>query len=254
VATGPAASRFAVGADVYGIKSATDKAGGALAEYATVPEAQLAARPSSLSPAQAASLPLAGLTALQALDAARVKAGDRVLVTAAAGGVGSLAVQLAVARGATVVGTCGPRNVDFVKSIGCADALDYTRGPLAPQLADGGGFDVVLDMMGGAVEAETIKLASRPGARFQSVLNSGTSALAIAGAKVRQWVGAGPKYGVTILSVKRAGDGLRQFNDLVAAAKLAPVVAGAPRPLEEAGAAFEELKAGHVRGKLVVEV
>lgn len=255
VAVGPGVTGFAANDRVYGIKNATAPLG-TLAEFVSVPVSGLVKTPASLTDAQAAALPLAGLTALQALDAARVAEGDAVLITAAAGGVGSLAVQLATARGARVVGTCGPANLDFVTSLG-ATPLDYTRGPLAANAPAGvipeGGFDAVIDVMGGAVEDEVYALTKKTG-RFQSVLNSGTSLVAIVKRKARSLLGRGPAYGVTILNVGRASEGLRGFNDLLAANKLKPIVAEPLRKLDDAEQAFADLKAGHTRGKIVFEV
>ena len=93
-----------------------------------VKDDQQAPLPAGLGFDEAASLPLAGLTAWQALDAAKVAPGDHVLITAGAGGVGSLAVQLAKARGARVTATCGPKNVDFVRGLGADEVVDYTKG------------------------------------------------------------------------------------------------------------------------------
>lgn len=255
VAVGPGVTGFAPNDRVYGIKTATAQLG-TLAEYVAVPATGLVKTPASLTDAQAAALPLAGLTALQALDAARVAEGDSVLITAAAGGVGSLAVQLASARGARVVGTCGPANLDFVKSLG-ATPLDYTRGPLAANAPAGvipeGGFDAVIDVMGGAVEDEVYALTKKTG-RFQSVLNSGTTISRVVKGKVRALLGRGPAHGVTILSVGRAADGLRGFNDLLAANKLKPIVSEPLRKLDDAEQAFKDLAAGHTRGKIVFEL
>ena len=255
VAVGAGVSEFAVDDAVYGIVSATAPLG-TLAEYVAVPTSGLVHRPPALPPTDAASLPLAGLTALQALDAARVARGDTVLVTAAAGGVGSLAVQLVVARGARVVGTAGGKNQAFVKELG-ATPLDYTKGPLAANASPGvipeGGFDAVIDVMGGAVEDEVYALTAKKG-RFQSILNSGTSVPKIVKGKARALLGAGPKYGVTVLSVSHAAEGLKGFNDLVAAGKLRAIVSAPLRKLDDAEAAFADLKAGHTRGKIVFEV
>jgi len=263
VESSPAGSRFAKGAKVYGIKSATDPQG-TLAEFVAVPESQLAPIPPSLSFEEAASLPLAGLTALQALRSASVKAGDRVLVTAAAGGVGSLALQLA--RGEfgceQIVGTCGPKNLAFVKTeLGASEAFDYSAPgkTLANSFSSSsasGAFDVVVDMMGGATELDALKATKNKkiGGRFASVLNSGTSAKSVASGFLNSVLGKGPAYSVTILSVKDAGSKLEGvFNKLVEEKKLKPVVAKV-RPLEEAAAAFAELEAGHSRGKQVLKI
>lgn len=265
VEASPAGSRFAKGSKVYGIKSATDPQG-TLAEFVAVPESQLAPIPASLSLEQAAALPLAGLTALQALRTAAVKPTDRVLVTAAAGGVGSLAVQLARWEFGCedVVGTCGPKNLDFVeKELGASEAFDYTApgktlentfGPPSPSPSSP--FDVTVDLVGGATEADALKATKtkKLGGRFASILNSGTSARSVASGLLGALSGRGPAYSVTVLSVKDAGQKLEAvFNRLVEEGKLKPVVAKV-RPLEEALDAFAELEAGHTRGKQVLKV
>ncbi len=114
------------------------------AEYVTAPAAHMARAPDSLTDPQAAALPLAGLTAWQALvDVARVSQGDRVLVQAAAGGVGHLAVQIAKARGAHVVGTARAEKHDFLRELGVAEPIDYTAGPIESAISD---IDVALDL------------------------------------------------------------------------------------------------------------
>ncbi|MET8911433.1 NAD(P)-dependent alcohol dehydrogenase [Micromonospora sp. NPDC004551] len=122
------------------------EANGAFAEYVCVPETQVAAKPANLTPQQAAALPLAGSTALMGLrDVARVEPGHRVLVNGASGGVGTLAVQLAMAFGATVTGVCSTRNVDLVRSLGADHVVDYTRDDFA---RDTRRYDVVFDLVG----------------------------------------------------------------------------------------------------------
>ncbi|WP_320064264.1 NAD(P)-dependent alcohol dehydrogenase [Micromonospora sp. RTGN7] len=121
-------------------------ANGAFAEYVCVPEALVARKPGNLTPQQAAALPLAGVTALMGLcDVGQVEPGHRVLVNGASGGVGTLAVQLAKALGATVTGVCSTRNVDLVRSLGADHVVDYTRDDFTH---DAGRHDVVFDLVG----------------------------------------------------------------------------------------------------------
>ncbi|WP_422735436.1 NAD(P)-dependent alcohol dehydrogenase [Micromonospora sp. WMMD729] len=142
----------AVGTDVRDIRPGDavfgdlGDANGAFAEYACVPRTQVAALPANLTPEQAAALPLAGSTALMGLcDVGRVEPGQRLLVNGASGGVGTLAVQLGKALGATVTGVCSTRNVDLVRSLGADDVVDYRRD----DFADGRHrHDVVLDLVG----------------------------------------------------------------------------------------------------------
>ncbi|SCF46835.1 NADPH:quinone reductase [Micromonospora matsumotoense] len=120
-------------------------ANGAFAEYVCVPAGLVAPMPVNLTAPQAAALPLAGVTALQGLrDAGRVGPGQRVLVNGASGGVGTLAVQLARALGATVTGVCSTRNVDLVRSLGADHVVDYTR----EDFTHGVRHDVLFDLVG----------------------------------------------------------------------------------------------------------
>ncbi|TDB99409.1 NAD(P)-dependent alcohol dehydrogenase [Micromonospora fluostatini] len=121
-------------------------ANGAFAEYVRVPATLVAPQPANLTSQQAAALPLAGVTALMGLsDVGQVQPGQRVLVNGASGGVGTLAVQLATALGATVTGVCSTRNVDLVRSLGVDHVVDYTRGDFT---RDGRRHDLVFDLVG----------------------------------------------------------------------------------------------------------
>jgi len=131
---------FKVGDAVFG------EIGGGYAEYTTSPERRLALKPDNISFEEAAAVPIAGLTALQALrDKGGLKSGDRVLVNGASGGVGTYAVQIAKASGATVVGVCSTRNVELVSSIGADRVIDYTTGSY---LDDDERYDIIVDTVG----------------------------------------------------------------------------------------------------------
>lgn len=138
-------SRFAVGDRVFGMPWFPRLARG-YAEFATSPARQLARTPDALTDEQAAGLPLAGLTAWQSLvDVAGVEEGDRVLVHAAAGGVGHLAVQIAKARGAYVIGTARADKHDFLRKLGIDEPIDYTTTPFEEAVSE---IDIVLDGVG----------------------------------------------------------------------------------------------------------
>jgi NADPH:quinone reductase-like Zn-dependent oxidoreductase len=142
----PDVTRFAPGDRVFGMPWFPRVAGG-YAEYATSPARQLARTPDALTDEQAGGLPLAGLTAWQALvEVAEVGEGTRVLIHAAAGGVGHLAVQIAKARGAYVIGTAREAKHDFLRELGVDEPIDYTAGPFEEAVSD---VDVVLDLIGG---------------------------------------------------------------------------------------------------------
>lgn len=140
-AVGRNVTRFAPGDAAFGASG-----GGAFAEYACAPEPRLAKKPASVSFEDAASVNVAGRTALQGLrDVAGVKGGHKVLINGASGGVGTFAVQIARWMGADVTGVCSTRNLDLVRSLGADKAIDYTREDFAK---DGERYDVIYDLVG----------------------------------------------------------------------------------------------------------
>ena len=146
VEAGPRVTRFSPGDEVFGLLWFPRQAG-AYGEYVTAPARQFARKPAGLGMVEAGALPMAGLTAWQTLvDVAGIGAGSKVLVTAAAGGVGHLAAQIAHARGAIVTGTARAAKHDFLASLGVDDAVDYTRVEVGRTVRD---QDVVLDLLGG---------------------------------------------------------------------------------------------------------
>ena len=166
VAVGDAVTRFHVGNDVFGIGK------GSFAQFAAAKESKLARMPTNLRFDQAAAIAVSGLTALQAVcDVGRVEAGHRVLIIGASGGVGTFAVQIAKAMGATVTGVCSSTKVDLVRSLGADHVIDYKAGPVvkglaaAAQAVGKGGIDVYFDNVGGEHLDAAFALA-RQNARF----------------------------------------------------------------------------------------
>jgi len=209
--------------------------GGTLAELVSVPVRTAAHKPSGVSFEEAAALPLAGLTALQSVRRSGLVAGQTVLVHAASGGVGSFATQLAVLAGAKVVGTAGAANQDYVRSLG-AEAIEHGDGLVERARAlVPGGFDVVLDYVGGAALDTTAELL-RPGGSVVSITD-----------------GRAVHYGGQSIWVRPDHDGLTELAGLVADGRLTVSLAGT-YPLEQAVDAYRELEGGHVRGKLVVRL
>lgn len=154
VAIGPDVTRFGLGDEVFGI------ARGAFAQYAVARQDKLAHKPPTVSFPQAAAIPVSGLTALRALDATGVRAGQSVLVIGASGGVGTYAVQLAVASGATVTGVASGAKAQLVKDLGAAHVLDYAH----QDFTDGSRtFDVVLDIGGMTPIARLRRALTRAG-------------------------------------------------------------------------------------------
>lgn len=159
-AVGPGVTRFEVGDEVFGMPRFPSEAA-AYADYVTAPSRHLAVKPSRLSHVQAAGLPLAGLTGWQALvTVAGIAAGQRVLIPAAAGGVGHLAVQIAKARGAYVIGTASAAKHGFVKGLGADEVIDYRTTDVGAQVAD---VDVLLATVAGQIRELAGTLV--PGAR-----------------------------------------------------------------------------------------
>lgn len=238
---GRATSIFAVGDEVLGMPWFPRPAN-AYAEYVTAPARQFVRKPAKLSHAEAAGLPLAGLTAWQGLvDVANVQPGQRVLVTAAAGGVGHLAVQIAKARGAYVLGTARAAKHAFLDSLGVDEAIDYTSVDVADTARD---VDVVFDLIGGANSVELTRTVARGGLIIP--VPGGVSA-ELAEAAAERGVRTSP------LLVEPDHAGLVALVDLVEKDRL-KVVVEQSFPLADAAKAHEVGEAGRVVGKLVLTV
>jgi NADPH:quinone reductase-like Zn-dependent oxidoreductase len=231
-AAGPAVVDFAPGDEVFGYVRRDDVQWGTTAEFTPAPQRCLAAKPASLSFAEAGALPLAGLTAYQALtEALDVGEGDRVLVHRAAGGVGFFAVQIAVALGAHVIGTAGPKNHGFLRDAGAAEVLDYSAGPISGQLSEP--VDAVLDLVGGDTLADAPKQVRDP-ARIASVVDPGVLEL-------------GGRY----VFVRPDSHDLEELARLADDGQLRVPIARA-FDLDHVADAHRLVAGGHVRGKVVV--
>jgi NADPH:quinone reductase-like Zn-dependent oxidoreductase len=231
-AVGPAVVAFRPGDEVFGYVRRDDVQWGTTAELVPAPQRCLAHKPDSLSFAEAGALPLAGLTAYQALtEALDVGEGDRVLVHRASGGVGFFAVQIAVALGAHVIGTASPRNHGFLRDAGAAETLDYSAGPISGQLGEP--VDAVLDLVGGDTLADAPKQVRDP-ARIVSIVD--TSVLDLGGRYV---------------FVRPDTHDLEELARMADAGQLRVPIAKA-FPLEQVAEAQRLVAGGHVRGKVVV--
>jgi NADPH:quinone reductase-like Zn-dependent oxidoreductase len=204
---------------------------GAYAEYVAVAAEALAPKPSRLDHVHAAALPTAALTAFQAL--AQVRSGQRVLIHAAAGGVGHLAVQIAKARGAHVIGTARAENHSFLRELGADELVDYTAVDFTRAVRD---VDVVYDLVGGDYGSRSLEVLTPDGVLLDAVGND-----ASADARNRRFY------------VTPSGDDLRQIGELVDAGRLRVHVAQV-LPLEDAVKAHELSETGRVRGKIVLTV
>jgi NADPH:quinone reductase-like Zn-dependent oxidoreductase len=231
---GPAVVDFAAGDEVFGYVRRDDVQWGTTAEFVPAPQRCLAHKPASLSFAEAGALPLAGLTAYQALtEVLDVQEGDRVLVHRASGGVGFNAVQIAVALGAHVIGTASPKNHGFLTDAGAAEVLDYSAGPISGQLSEP--VDAVLDLVGGDTLADAPNQVRDP-ARIASVVDPGVRDL-------------GGRY----VFVRPDAHDLEELGRMADAGQLRVPIAKA-FPLEQTADAHRLLAGGHVRGKVVVTV
>ncbi|MFG3101383.1 NADP-dependent oxidoreductase [Streptomyces sp. NPDC048182] len=238
VATGEHAGRFAAGDEVFGMPRFPAPAG-AYAEYAVAPEAELSRKPAGLGHHLAATAPMVGLTAWQSLfEHGRLTAGQRVLVSGAAGGVGHIAVQLAVDAGARVVGTASPGNHAFVLGLGAEQAVDHRTDRLRDAVGE---VDLVVDPMGGPSLL-----------RLLDVVRTGGTVVTLKGEDPEFRTRAaerGVRAGFTY--VRPDAGVLDRVAELLAEGRVVPEVQRVFR-LEEAARAHEFGEAGHVRGRLVL--
>jgi NADPH:quinone reductase-like Zn-dependent oxidoreductase len=228
---------FKVGDEVYGMPLFPGLAK-TYADYMVAPASELAKKPANISHSEAAALPLVALTAYQGLEVINLTAGEKMLVHAAAGGVGHVAVQLAKARGAKVIGTASARNHDFLKSLGVDETIDYTETPFESVVKN---VAAVFDCVGGEVLPRSF-----------SVLRSGGRLVTIAGQPPEDLA---KKHGVQAfrILVKPDRAGLEVIKSLVEKGQVKPVVT-AESPLEDIAKAHDLVAEGHVRGKVVVRL
>src|SRR5580704_16986691 len=233
---GPGAARFKRGDEVY--VSLEVGAGGGYAEYVVAKETIVAEKPGTLNHVQAASVPVAGLTAWQALfEVAQLRAGQKVLIHAAAGGVGNFAVQLAKAKGAYVIGTASSKNQAFLGELGVDKAVDYQKTRFEDVVQDA---DVVLDTVGGDTQERSFK-ALKKGGILVSIVQPPSQELAA-------------KYGVRALFYggHPSSSNLAEIARLIDSGKVKTVVETV-LPLAEARRAHELSESGHARGKIVLK-
>jgi NADPH:quinone reductase-like Zn-dependent oxidoreductase len=224
---------------------------GSFADYAAAREDRLVPKPAALSFEQAAVVAVSGLAAIKGLHAGRIAAGQKVLIIGASGGVGTYAVQLAKASGATVTGVCSTAKIDLVRSIGADQVIDYTR----EDFADGRQhYDLILDI-GGNSGLSRLRRALTP---------KGT--LVIAGSEGAKWTGVGRQLRALALSPvvpqrltmyvsstnKRQAD-LQALRQHIEAGHLKPIV-GKTYPLPEVPEAIRHFEGGRAYGKIAITV
>jgi NADPH:quinone reductase len=257
-AVGEGVTGFRPGDEVYGMTGGIAGVPGSLAEYAAVDAALLALKPKNLSMRQAAALPLVLITAWEGLvDRAQVGPGKTVLIHGGAGGVGHIAVQLAVARGAQVFSTVTPGRDELIEGYG-AVPIDYTRLSVEEYMLEytgGEGFDIVLDTVGGAVLDTSFKAAKRYTGHVVSILGWGSHSLAPLSFRGATYSGVFTLYPL-ISGKARAhhGEILREAGKLAEAGLLLPLLHNRRFTLDTIAEAYDAMGSHGVAGKLVVDV
>ena len=249
-AVGKDATQFKPGDEVFGISR------GSLAEYAVTPERALVIKPPSVSFEQAASVPLAGLTALQGLRKGKIQPGQKVLINGATGGVGTFAVQIAKSFGAEVTAVCSTRNVDLVQSIGADHVINYTKEDFTKSDQR---YDVIFDNVCNHSFFERRRVLNPRGICILAGMGG-------AGVKGGEAIGriAGNLFTARGLSsftdqkfvnymTKMSKDDLIMLGDLIQTGKVRPVIERI-YTLDDAPQALCQLDAGHARGKLVITI
>jgi NADPH:quinone reductase-like Zn-dependent oxidoreductase len=232
-ATGPGVTQFKKGDEVFGAGK------GAYAEFAVAKESELARKPASLDHVHAAALPVAALTAWQALfNVAHLTAGQRVLIHGASGGVGSFAAQFAKAKGAYVIGTASGRNQAYLRELGVDEPIDYEKARFEDVVRN---VDVVLDTQGGDTQQRSWKVLQQGGMLVSIVQLPSAEEAAKHGARSARFV-----------RQPNAGE-LSEIARLVDSGKVM-VAVDSVLPLSEAARAHELSQSGHARGKLVLKV
>jgi NADPH:quinone reductase-like Zn-dependent oxidoreductase len=233
--TGGSVTKLKVGEAVYGYPTF----GGGWAEYVTVKEGEVAAKPKSLNFVEAAAVPMGALTAWQALvDVAKVQSGQTVLIHGGSGGVGSFAIQIAKAHGARVIATASTDNQDLLKQLGADMAVDYTKTKFEDIAKD---VDVVLDPVGRDTLARSYGVVKKGGIVMSLVARPDPIEL-----KKHEIRGAG-------ISVHPDAEDLTEIAQLIDAGKIKPALTQV-RPLSEAIAAQQQAATHHTRGKVVLRI
>jgi NADPH:quinone reductase-like Zn-dependent oxidoreductase len=243
VAVGPGVTDRTVGMPVFGmVDHAGSDLNGAYAQYSLANASSTAPKPQHFSFAEAAGLGVVGVTALRALDAAEVQAGQRVLITGVAGGVGSTAAQMAIARGATVLGTASPRHEAFVHGLGVSKFIDYTQGNVGAQAEQ---INAVIDTVGGSEAVDAFHTVI-PGGHFVSVAHAEVTPELCTAAKVQCSGSPGSAAAAPVSA-------LLQVAQLAGQGKLT-VHVDRSFPLESAGDALQYVHQGHTEGKVILAI
>ncbi len=225
---------------------------GAFAEYGCASESSFVVKPDNLGFEQAASVPIAGLTALQSLrDKGHIQSGHRVLINGAAGGVGTFAVQIAKSFGAEVSAVCSTRNLDMVRSLGAHRVIDYTREDFT---RTGQCYDLIFDLVANHSLCACRRVLNPKGIYVVAGVGPGKSVFILLGRAI-----VGPLLGVfvsqrfSVFGAKLKKDDLIILGELIQAGRVTPVIDRVYR-LTEVPEAIRYLEQGHARGKVVITV
>lgn len=242
VQAGRNARKFKPGDWIYGLLDT--KRGGGYAEYAVVKEPSAARKPENVSACEAAALPVAGLTAIQALrHLGGLRAGDHVLIIGASGGVGHLAVQIAQAMGARVTGVCSARNVEWVRKLGADHVIDYRKEDYTKQPFR---CEVVFDAAAASSYSAGSRILTRDGVYIRTLPSAGLFLRMLT-------LPLTSKRRARLTMVKPSEEDLADLNRFVQAGKLRPFIERT-YPLQEAAAAHDYSETGHARGKIVIRI
>ncbi len=238
-ATGSEAAGVTIGMAVFGMTSTPGYRAGAFAQFVAVNANHVAAKPKTLSHEEAAGVPLAALTAWQAVfDRAGLRAGQKILIHAGAGGVGSFAIQFARAAGAIITTTTSAANTGYVRALGADEVIDYR----AQNFGDvGRDFDAVIDLIGGETQERSYAVLRPSGVlvnAWGAIMQDKAEAAGVRGVKV---------------AVEPDSAQLRQIAELIDAGKVRVSLAKI-FPLADCAAALNESRTGHVRGKIILKL
>ncbi|PEC82788.1 NADPH:quinone reductase [Bacillus cereus] len=258
---GSKVTRFKVGDEIYA-RPRKNKIG-TFAEYIAIHEDDIALKPKNLSFEEAASIPLVGLTSYQALhDIMQLQKGQKILIHAGSGGVGTFAIQLAKIMGATVTTTASEAGADLVKSLGADEIINYKTEKFEEILKD---YDAVFDTIGGTTLEKTfniiksrgniVSVSGMPNARFGREFGSGFFKTFLFSLASKKLTALEKKHNArySFLFMKPSGDQLRTIANYIEAGKIKPVI-DRVFPFEDAQKAMEYSEAGRAKGKIIVKI
>ncbi|SYX82132.1 NADP-dependent oxidoreductase [Paenibacillus alvei] len=261
VKVGAKVTRFNVGDEIYARPRKNNI--GTFAEYISVHEDDIALKPKNLSFEEAASIPLVGLTSYQALhDIMQLQKGQKILIQAGAGGVGTFAIQLAKSMGATVATTASEKGANLIKSLGADEMINYKTENFEDVLKD---VDAVLDTLGGKTLEKSfgilksggkiVSVSGMPNARFAKEYGSGFWKTLLFSAASKKLTALEKKHHVqySFLFMKPSGDQLRIIANLIESGKINPII-DSVFPFEDAQKAMEYSESGRAKGKIIVKI